>query len=126
MELRGILQAQLADRVADLGKLALRDLSRRFVGVDDIKPLPDPAPLVVPFDDLKHKLVGVVIVVLAVLFLGNVVTWDGERDLLGFGTAIALVIAALTWFLNSAAKKPAAKGRDMSSEAADGDLASKP
>ena len=77
-------------------------------------------------DDLKHKLVGVVIVVLAVLFLGNVVTWDGERDLLGFGTAIALVIAALTWFLNSAAKKPAAKGRDMSSEAADGDPASKP
>jgi uncharacterized membrane protein YqhA len=52
------------------------------------------------FDDLKYKLVGVVIVVLAVLFLGLVVSWDGERDLLGIGTAIALVIAALTYFLS--------------------------
>lgn len=52
------------------------------------------------FDDLKLKLVGVVIVVLAVLFLGQIVAWDGERDLLGFGAAIALVIAALTYFLS--------------------------
>jgi uncharacterized membrane protein YqhA len=52
------------------------------------------------FDDLKLKLVGVVIVVLAVLFLGQVVAWDGERDLLPFGAAIALVIAALTYFLS--------------------------
>ncbi len=58
------------------------------------------------FDDLKYKLVGVVIVVLAVLFLGLVVSWDGERDLLGIGTAIALVIAALTYFLS---KSKAAK-----------------
>lgn len=54
------------------------------------------------FDDLKYKLVGVVIVVLAVLFLGLVVSWDGQRDLLGIGTAIALVIAALTYFLSKA------------------------
>lgn len=52
------------------------------------------------FDDLKYKLVGVVIVVLAVMFLGHVVAWDGERELLGIGTAIALVIAALTYFLS--------------------------
>lgn len=51
------------------------------------------------FDDLKNKLVGVVLVVLAVLFLGHVVAWDGSRDLLGFGLAIAAVIAALTFFL---------------------------
>ena len=50
-------------------------------------------------DDLKNKLIGVVIVVLGVLFLGQVVSWDGERDLLGYGAAIALVIAALTYFL---------------------------
>jgi uncharacterized membrane protein YqhA len=54
------------------------------------------------FDDLKNKLVGVVIVVLAVLFLGLVVSWDGERDLLRVGAAIALVIAALTYFLSKA------------------------
>ncbi|MEM8774066.1 MAG: YqhA family protein [Pseudomonadota bacterium] len=52
-------------------------------------------------DDLKNKLVKVVIVVLGVLFLGQVVAWDGERDLLPFGGAIALVIAALSYFLNS-------------------------
>lgn len=54
------------------------------------------------FDDLKNKLVGVVIVVLAVLFLGAVVSWDGSRDLLGFGAGVALVIAALTYFLSTA------------------------
>jgi len=54
------------------------------------------------FDDLKHKLIGVVIVVLAVLFLGHVVGWDGERDLLRLGAAIALVIAALSYFLSTA------------------------
>ena len=52
-------------------------------------------------DDLKNKLIAVVIVVLGVLFLGQVVGWDGERDLLGFGVACALVIAALTWFLSN-------------------------
>lgn len=61
-------------------------------------------------DDLKNKLIGVVVVVLAVLFLGQVIGWDGERDLLGYGAAIALVIAALTYFLGlKIASKPAAK-----------------
>lgn len=56
-------------------------------------------------DDLKNKLAGVVVVVMAVLFLGQVVTWDGQRELVGFGVAIAAVIAALTWFLASTVKK---------------------
>lgn len=56
-------------------------------------------------DDLKQKLIGVMIVVLGVVFLGQVVTWDGQRDLLGFGGGIALVIAALTWFLSQQPKK---------------------
>jgi len=51
-------------------------------------------------DDLKNKLVAVVIVVLGVLFLGQVVSWDGERDLLGYGVSIALVIVALSYFLS--------------------------
>jgi uncharacterized membrane protein YqhA len=56
-------------------------------------------------DDLKEKLIGVLIVVMAVLFLGQVVTWDGERNLLTYGGAIALVIAALTWFVKQKGKK---------------------
>lgn len=56
-------------------------------------------------DDLKDKLVAVIIVALAVLFLGQIVSWDGQRDLLGYGVAIALVIAALTYFLNQKSSK---------------------
>jgi uncharacterized membrane protein YqhA len=56
-------------------------------------------------DDLKQKLIGVMIVVMGVVFLGQVVTWDGERDLLGYGTGIAVVIAALTYFLSQQPKK---------------------
>ena len=61
------------------------------------------------FDDLKNKLVGVVLVVLAVIFLGHVVAWDGSKDLLGFGLAVAAVIAALTWFLMSSKAGKASK-----------------
>ncbi len=56
-------------------------------------------------NDLKEKLIGVIVVVMAVLFLGQVVTWDGERELLGYGASIALVIAALTWFTSQKPKK---------------------
>jgi uncharacterized membrane protein YqhA len=56
-------------------------------------------------DDLKNKLIGVVIVVMGVLFLGQVVTWDGQRDLLGYGVAVAAVILALTFFLRQQTKK---------------------
>jgi uncharacterized membrane protein YqhA len=56
-------------------------------------------------DDLKNKLAGVVVVVMAVTFLGQVVSWDGQRDLLGYGVAIAFVIAALTYFVGSKGSK---------------------
>lgn len=63
-------------------------------------------------DDLKSKLVGVIVVALAVLFLGQVVSWDGARDLLGFGVANALVIGALTLFLTLKPAKPKASKED--------------
>lgn len=56
-------------------------------------------------DDLKNKLTSVVVVVMGVLFLGQVVTWDGERELLGYGVAVAAVIIALTFFLRQQTKK---------------------
>lgn len=61
--------------------------------------------VITDLDMLKDKLVGVVVVVLSVLFLGQAISWDGERDLLGYGAAIALVIATLTYFLNQKPKK---------------------
>jgi uncharacterized membrane protein YqhA len=49
--------------------------------------------------DLERKLIGLVVTVLSVVFLGQIVTWDGQRHLLGFGIAIGAVIAGLTFFL---------------------------
>jgi uncharacterized membrane protein YqhA len=39
--------------------------------------------------DLERKLIGLVITVLSVVFLGQIVTWDGQRDLLGSGSRSA-------------------------------------
>jgi uncharacterized membrane protein YqhA len=61
-------------------------------------------------DDLKGKLVSVVVVILSVLFLGRAVKWEGGSDILSFGVSIALVIAALTYFLNLHHKKPKVEG----------------
>jgi uncharacterized membrane protein YqhA len=60
-------------------------------------------------DDLKNNLIGVVIVVLGVVFLGQVITWDGQRDLLSFGAAVALVIGALSYFLSLKSSKSKAE-----------------
>lgn len=74
--------------------------------------LPTPPWLIIrDLDDLKAKVLGMAIVILAVLFLGQALTWDGERDLLRFGGAVALVIAALSYFLG---QKSRADGGDKS------------
>jgi uncharacterized membrane protein YqhA len=56
--------------------------------------------------DLERKLIGLVITVLSVVFLGQIVTWDGQRDLLGFGVGIGAVIAGLTFFLRHEPHRP--------------------
>ena len=76
--------------------------------VDDQLPLPKWLEIHT-LDDLKDKLIGVVVVVMAVLFLGQLISWDGQRDLLGVGGGIALVIAALAYFTSQNKKKVAGK-----------------
>lgn len=49
-------------------------------------------------DDLKSKLVSVIITMLAVTFLRHTLSWDGGTDIFYFGAGIALVIYALTQF----------------------------
>jgi len=71
--------------------------------VDDTLPLPRWLEIH-DLDDLKGNLVSVVIAVLAVLFLREAVAWDGTRDLVSFGVAIAVMVAALTLFLVIARK----------------------
>jgi len=55
-------------------------------------------------DDLKERLIGVVIIVMGVYFLEKVVTWKDQIDLLQLGISIAAVIAALTFFLGQITK----------------------
>ena len=52
-------------------------------------------------DSLKSKLAGIVTVMLGVLFLEQVITASDAFDLLQIGIPIALVIAALTYFIKS-------------------------
>lgn len=45
-------------------------------------------------DELKGKLIGVILVLLAVGFLTRVVEWDGSAEILPLGLAVAAVVAA--------------------------------
>ena len=74
--------------------------------VDDTLPLPNWLQIH-DLDDLKDKLLGVVIVVMAVSFLGQVVKWDGNTNLLVIGGGIGSVVASLTWFLSHKSAKKA-------------------
>lgn len=61
--------------------------------------LPLPAWLVIKnLEDLKEKLVGVVIVVLAVFFLGRVIEAEQPIDILYLGVGISAVIGSLAYF----------------------------
>jgi uncharacterized membrane protein YqhA len=58
--------------------------------------LPTPKWLhITTLDDLKEKMIGVVIVLLGVTFLAQATDWSGDRSIIWFGIAIALVIASL-------------------------------
>ena len=49
--------------------------------------------------DLEDKIIGVVIAAMAVAFLGHAAGFDPPEALLGYGGGIALVIAALAFFM---------------------------
>ena len=66
--------------------------------IDHELPLP-PWLKVSDLTDLKRDLIGVVVVLLGVSFLGEVVNWEGEDSVLPLGAAVALVIAALGFIL---------------------------
>jgi hypothetical protein len=52
-----------------------------------------------------------------VVFLGHIVTWGGERDLLGFGVSIGAVIAGLTLFLGREHRKSKEREKDSTPSA---------
>ncbi|MBM3421935.1 MAG: YqhA family protein [Chlorobi bacterium] len=65
--------------------------------IDDTIKLPEWL-IIHNLDDLKSKLIGVIVVVMAVIFLGHVVKWHGETEILYLGGAIGIVVAGLTYF----------------------------
>jgi len=72
--------------------------------VDDRVPMPGWLRIT-NLGQLKELLAGVVVVAIAVIFLGQALTWDGATDLLTPGLASAAVIAALALFLWQAARE---------------------
>ncbi len=61
--------------------------------VDPDLPVP-PWLRIASLDDLKAKLIQVVVVLLGVSFLGSVVEWNGDEAIIELGAAVAVVIAA--------------------------------
>jgi uncharacterized membrane protein YqhA len=52
-------------------------------------------------DELKHRVIGVICVVLGVNFLSRVSEWTGGKDILYLGAAIGIVLAALVLLLKA-------------------------
>ncbi len=51
-------------------------------------------------DELKSKLISVVITMLGIAYLGQVLIWEGATAILHLGGGIALIIVALSYFLS--------------------------
>jgi uncharacterized membrane protein YqhA len=49
--------------------------------------------------------IGVVVVLLAVTFLGFVVTWNGNSNILALGIAVGLVLLALGYLLGQGSRQ---------------------
>lgn len=93
VEFIGLADAFLLGTVLYIVALGLYEL---FVDPD----LPMPGWLrIETLDDLKERMIGVIIVMLAVTFAGYIVEWDGDTNILYLGAAVALVIAALGFVL---------------------------
>jgi uncharacterized membrane protein YqhA len=56
--------------------------------------------------DLEDKIIGVVIAALAVSFLGQAVNTNQPETLLHYGGGVALVVAALAFFMSQNAEDP--------------------
>ena len=60
-------------------------------------------------DDLKSKLIGVVVAIIAVVFVGDLVDADGGDGILGYGIGAGAVIAGLAIFTWATKKTPVKK-----------------
>jgi uncharacterized membrane protein YqhA len=76
--------------------------------------LPMPCWLTVTsIEDLKGRLLGVVIVLLAVTFLANVVNWNGTTAIFALGTATGLVLFALGYLIRQGFNRRSEEKSDL-------------
>lgn len=66
--------------------------------IDDTLPMPSWLKIA-DIEDLKSKLIGVIIVLLAVTFLAEVVDWNGSMTIIGLGVGVGLVLFALGYLV---------------------------
>ena len=107
----------------ELADLILLAVALYIVGLGLFELFIAPAPmpdwlLITSLDDLKSKLINIVVVALGVTFFGQVATWDGVTNLLPLGVAVGAVILALGAFGALRLGRDHAPERD---EGADGD-----
>ena len=57
------------------------------------------------FDQLKVLLVKASIMVIAISFVGKVVTWDGDDSIVYYGVGIGAIIASLSYFIRAKQEK---------------------
>jgi uncharacterized membrane protein YqhA len=57
-------------------------------------------------DDLKARLLGVIVVVMSVFFLEQVINWNGKQDILSLGIAEALMVGAITLAIRVHQREP--------------------
>lgn len=100
MELKTLLveSIELADVFLLAVVLYIMALGLFSLFVDDRIPLPSWLEIHT-LDDLKEKLIGVVVVVLAVFFLGRVIESKDYQSLMYLGVGISAIIFAMSYFV---------------------------
>ncbi|HEY6284849.1 MAG TPA: YqhA family protein [Ktedonobacteraceae bacterium] len=74
--------------------------------IDSKLPLPDWLEIA-DLNDLKERILGVILVLLAISFLGYVVEWQfGDYSILALGVAVGLVLIAPGYLLSAGALNP--------------------
>ena len=63
-------------------------------------------------NDLENKIIGIIVAALAVAFLGHAAGTDEPTKLFAYGGGIAVVIAALAFFMRQGGKKDSESGRE--------------
>jgi uncharacterized membrane protein YqhA len=102
-KLLAIRAIELLDRYLIASVALITAIGLCLLFVDDRVPVP--AWLrIKSLSDLKDKLLHVIVVVITVLFVGQLAAWDGGLEIAALGGAVAAVVAAIAAFVALAGK----------------------